>query len=130
MTSFRERNQVTVGLISILVLALVFLLAFDFKKLPFISHNFAVTAEFADAAGLTPGSDVRIAGLKVGTVSHVKLRSDRVLVSLSISGGVTIPRDATAAISLKTILGTKSVVIQAKGPGPYLRNGDRIPLDR
>ena len=55
MKSFRERNQVVVGLVSILVLALVFLLAFDFKKLPFISHNYTITAEFADAAGLSPG---------------------------------------------------------------------------
>jgi phospholipid/cholesterol/gamma-HCH transport system substrate-binding protein len=130
MTSFRERNQITVGIVSIVVLALVFLLAFDFKKLPFISHNYSITAEFADAAGLSPGSDVRIAGLKVGSVSRVELARDRVLVTLSVEGGVTIPRDATAAISLKTILGTKSVVIDAKGPAPYLRNGDRIPLDR
>jgi len=130
MTSFRERNQVVVGIVSIVVLALVFLLAFDFKKLPFISHTYSITAEFADAAGLSPGSDVRIAGLKVGTVSHVELGKDRVIVTLSLGGGVTIPRDATAAISLKTILGTKSVVIDARGPAPYLRNGDRIPLDR
>jgi phospholipid/cholesterol/gamma-HCH transport system substrate-binding protein len=130
MKSFRERNQVVVGLVSIVVLALVFLLAFDFKKLPFISHTYSITAEFADAAGLSPGSDVRIAGLKVGSVSHVELAKDRVLVTLSLEGGVTIPRDATAAISLKTILGTKSVVIDAQGPAPYLRNGDRIPLDR
>jgi phospholipid/cholesterol/gamma-HCH transport system substrate-binding protein len=130
MKSFRERNQVVVGIVSIVVLGLVFLLAFDFKKLPFISHTYSITAEFADAAGLSPGSDVRIAGLKVGSVSHVELAKDRVLVTLSLEGGVTIPRDATAAISLKTILGTKSVVIDAQGPAPYLRNGDRIPLDR
>ena len=117
MKSFRERNQVAVGIASIIVLALIFLLAFEFKKLPFISHNYTVTAEFADAAGLAPGSDVRIAGLKVGTVTKVKLDGDRVLVTLSVGGGVTIPRDATAAISLKTILGTKSVVIDAQGPG-------------
>ena len=130
MKSFRERNQVAVGIASIIVLALIFLLAFEFKKLPFISHNYTVTAEFADAAGLAPGSDVRIAGLKVGTVTKVKLDGDRVLVTLSVGGGVTIPRDATAAISLKTILGTKSVVIDAQGPGPYMKTGDRIPLDR
>lgn len=130
MRSFRERNQITVGIASIVVLALLFLLAFDFKKLPFISHNYTVTAEFADAAGLAPGDDVRIAGLKVGTVSKVKLGQDRVLVALSVMGGVTIPKDATAAISLKTILGTKSVSIAATGPGPYMKNGDRIPLDR
>ena len=129
MTSFRERNQIRVGIVSILVLALIFLLAFDFKKLPFVSHNYTVAAEFADAAGLSPGADVRIAGLKVGTVSKVKLEGDRVLVTLSIAGGVTIPRDAKAAISLKTILGTKSVVIDARGPGPYMKSGDRIPLD-
>ena len=130
MKSFRERNQVLVGIASIAILALIFLLAFDFKKLPFIAHNYTVTAEFADAAGLAPGSDVRIAGLKVGTVSKVKLDGDRVLVTLSIAGDTTIPRDATAAISLKTILGTKSVSIAAQGPGPYMKNGDRIPIDR
>jgi len=130
MTSFRERDQIRVGIVSILILALIFLLAFDFKKLPFISHNYSITAEFADAAGIASGADVRIAGLKVGTVSKVKLDGDRVIVTLAIGGGVTIPRDATAAISLKTILGTKSVVIDARGPGPYLKGGDRIPLDR
>ena len=130
MRPFRERNQIFVGIVSIVVLALIFLIAFDFKKLPFIAHNYTITAEFADAAGLTPGSDVRIAGLKVGTVSKVKLDSDRVLVTLSIAGGTTIPRDATAAISLKTILGTKSVSIRAQGPGPYMKSGDRIPIDR
>ena len=130
MKSFRERNQVLVGVASIVILALIFFLAFDFKKLPFIAHNYTITAEFADAAGLTPGSDVRIAGLTVGTVSKVKLDGDRVLVTLSIGSDTTIPRDATAAISLKTILGTKSVTIDAQGPGPYMKNGDRIPLDR
>ena len=130
MKPFRERNQILVGIVSIVVLALLFLVAFDLKKLPFVAHNFTISAEFADAAGLTPGSDVRIAGLKVGTVSKVTLDADRVLVTMSVSGGTTIPRDATALISLKTILGTKSVVINAQGPGPYMRNGDRIPLDR
>lgn len=129
MKSFRERNPILIGTVSLIVLLLIFLLAFDLKKLPFVAHNYPVTAEFADAAGLAPGADVRIAGLKVGSVSKVLLGTDRVFVTLSIVGGTTIPRDATAAISLKTILGTKSVVIDARGNGPYLRSGDRIPLD-
>ncbi len=130
MKPFRERNQIWVGVVSIVVLALIFLIAFDFKKLPGIAHNYTVTAQFADAAGLTPGSDVRIAGLTVGTVSKVKLDGDKVLVTMSIGGDVTIPLNATAAISLKTILGTKSVVIRAVGPGRYMKNGGVIPLDR
>jgi phospholipid/cholesterol/gamma-HCH transport system substrate-binding protein len=128
--SFRERNQVVVGIVSIVVLGLIFLVAFDLKSLPFVSKGYTLTAEFADAAGLAGGDDVRIAGLKVGTVKRVQLGKDRVLVTLQIQHGVQIPRDATMKISLKTILGTKSVVIDARGKGPYLAAGDKVPLAR
>jgi len=128
MKSFRERNQIAVGLVSILVLALIFLVAFDLKSLPFVSKSYTLTAEFADAAGLAPGDDVRVAGLKIGTVKGVKLAGDRVLVTLQLQHGIKIPRDATMKISLKTILGTKSVVIDARGDGPYFASGNRVPL--
>jgi phospholipid/cholesterol/gamma-HCH transport system substrate-binding protein len=126
--SFRERNQVVVGIVSILILGLIFLVAFDLKSLPFVSKNYKLTAEFADAAGLAAGDDVRVAGLKVGTVKSVKLAGDRVLVTLQIQNGIRIPRDAKIKISLKTILGTKSVVIDARGNGPYFADGSRVPL--
>jgi len=128
MKSFRERDPLKIGIVSIAILGLMALLAFEFKKLPFIANTYTLTAEFADAAGLNPNNEVRVAGIKVGRVTRVELAKDRVLVSMAISSGVEIPKDATAEISLKTILGTKFVVIGARGDAPLLHDGGRIPL--
>ncbi len=128
MTSFRERSPMQIGILSIIGMGLLFFFAFSFKKLPFIANTYTLTAEFADAAGLIRDNEVRVAGIKVGRVTDVKLGRDRVIVTLAINKGTEIPKDATAEISLKTILGTKFVVIDATKPGALLKNGDRIPL--
>jgi phospholipid/cholesterol/gamma-HCH transport system substrate-binding protein len=128
MRSFRERNPVRIGVASIAVLAALLLLTFYMKKLPFISNSYALSAEFLDAAGLGPNNEVRVAGIKVGTVTGVELAGDRVVVSMDINQGVDIPTDSTAEISLKTILGTKFVTIDARGEAEPYADGGRIPL--
>jgi phospholipid/cholesterol/gamma-HCH transport system substrate-binding protein len=130
VTSFRERDPVRIGIISLLALGLLMGFVFELKKLPFISGTYTISAQFADAAGLNPANEVRVAGIKVGAVTHVRLGKDRVVVSMSIRNGVDIPRDATAEISLKTILGTKFVVIHATSGAQPLPPGGMIPLER
>jgi phospholipid/cholesterol/gamma-HCH transport system substrate-binding protein len=130
MKSFRDRDPLRVGLVSLAAMLALVMVAFSFKKLPFIARSYTLTAEFADAAGLMPANEVRVAGIKVGQVKKVSLGADRVFVALEIKNNVEIPSQATAAISLKTILGTKSVTIDATRPGSPLHNGDRIPLRR
>ena len=48
---------------------------------------------------------------------------------MEIENGIEIPEDAFAEIKLATLLGTKFVDIEAKGGGPYLEDGDLIPLE-
>jgi phospholipid/cholesterol/gamma-HCH transport system substrate-binding protein len=128
VTSFRDRNPVRLGIVSILVMGFLMVASFSFKKLPFIANTYTLTAEFADAAGLIRDNEVRVAGIKVGRVTNVELARDRVIVTLAITKGTEIPKEATAEISLKTILGTKFVVIDATKPGALLKDGDKIPL--
>lgn len=130
MKPFRDRNPIRIGIASIAVLTGLLVVTFYLKQLPFLSNTYALTAEFADAAGLGPNNEVRVAGIKVGRVTGVDLARDRVLVSMDINSGVDIPSDSRAEISLKTILGTKFVTIDARGAGRPLEDGDRIPLDQ
>jgi phospholipid/cholesterol/gamma-HCH transport system substrate-binding protein len=130
MKSFRERNPMRIGLASIAALSVLLLLTFYLKKLPFVSNTYALTAEFADAAGLQPDNEVRVAGIKVGRVTGVELAADRVIVSMDINSGVDVPEDSTAEISLKTILGTKFVTIDARTDGAPFEDGGKIPLAR
>jgi len=127
--TFRERNPIVIGIASLIGLGLLLALAFNLNKLPFIASNYTIQAEFADAAGLSQGNEVRVAGIKVGNVIAIELAKDRVLVTMEVSDEVRIPREATAEISLKTLLGTKFVSIDAKKPGRPLEEGDTIPLE-
>ncbi|MDQ3981704.1 MAG: MCE family protein [Actinomycetota bacterium] len=128
--TFRERSPFLIGIFSILGIAAGTALAFSLDKIPFVKQAYEVTAEFGDAAGLNPENQVRVAGIKVGTVESVELARDKVVVTMQIDNGTEIPKDATAEIKLATLLGTKFVEIDGAGDEPFLEEGDVIPLER
>lgn len=128
--NFRERSPVLIGILSILGITIGMFFAFSIDKLPFIKQAYEIEAEFANAAGLKTENQVRVAGIKVGTVEGVDLAGDRVRVTMEIENGTEIPTDTFAEIKLATILGTKFVEIDAGGGAPFLQDGDMIPLDR
>lgn len=126
--NFRERSPVLIGLLSILGIAAALTFAFSIDKIPALKQAYEIKAEFADAAGLKADNQVRVAGIKVGTVASLELAGDRVLVTMEIDNGTDIAQDASAEIKLATLLGTKFVEIDAAGGGPFLEDGDVIPL--
>lgn len=127
--NFRERSPVLIGIISILAIAAGTLFAFSIDKFPALKSAFEIQGEFRDAAGLKVENQVRVAGIKVGTVSDIELVGDKVLVTMEIDNGTEIPKDAFAEIKLATILGTKFVDLEAKGGAPYMEDGDLISLE-
>ncbi len=126
--TFRERSPVLVGILSILGIAGATTFAFFLDRMPFVKQAYEIKAEFADAAGLNAENQVRVAGIKVGTVQDIELAGDRVLVTMEIDNGTEIPSDARAELKLATILGTKFIDIEATAGGPFLEDGDTIPL--
>jgi len=70
-------------------------------------------AEFADAGGLTAGSQVQMAGVKVGTVDEVKLLGPTLArLQMSVDADTKIPTGSTASIPTSLIgLGDKAVMI-------------------
>jgi phospholipid/cholesterol/gamma-HCH transport system substrate-binding protein len=135
MTPFRERNPIVVGLVSIAVLAVAMGFAFSLNRFTFFRGVYEVSADFGDAAGLTPENEVRVAGLKVGKVKSIELAEsdeiiDRVRVVMEVSSGVELGDATEAEIKLKTILGQKFVDIVPKGGAPLVRDDRIIPLNR
>jgi phospholipid/cholesterol/gamma-HCH transport system substrate-binding protein len=128
--NFRERSPAVVGIISIVAIAAATTFAFFIDRIPMVKQSYEVKAEFKDGAGLQSENQVRVAGIKVGTVSDIELVEDRVVVTLEIDNGTEIPKDAFAEIKLATLLGTKFVDIEGKGGGPRLEDGDVIPISR
>ncbi|MFJ9389987.1 MCE family protein [Nocardioides sp. NPDC101246] len=121
-----EQDFVRFAAIGTLAVALVFVGVLTWKRLPLVSGDTTTyTAEFADASGLVAGEDVRVAGVKVGTISDIRLGRGKVLVDIEVDG-LEVGEQSTARIEIKTLLGQHYVSLQSDGEP--LRDGGVIPL--
>ncbi len=112
----------------VLVTALVFLVfALNTAQVRTVD-GYKVSAAFFKVGGLTSGSDVRINGIKVGTVSDLNLDAGTfdAVVSMSIRSDVKIPADSVAAIGSAGIVGSKFVSIQPGGAKDFVADGGKI----
>jgi phospholipid/cholesterol/gamma-HCH transport system substrate-binding protein len=126
--SVTQRNPVTVGAVSLTVIALLLLSAFYSDDLPLIGGGTTYSAEFTEAAGLIPSNEVRVAGVKVGKVTKVELDGAKVKVSFKVKDAWVGDR-TTATIRIKTLLGQKFLALDPQGSQP-LDPGDPIPRER
>jgi phospholipid/cholesterol/gamma-HCH transport system substrate-binding protein len=87
-----------------------------------------VTALFPSAVGVSPGTDVRVAGVKIGTVADQSLdpQSYQVAMTLAIDPKVKIPSDSSAAITSEGLLGGTYVALVPGGSETPLKSGDTI----
>jgi phospholipid/cholesterol/gamma-HCH transport system substrate-binding protein len=128
MRSFRSRNPIPIGIVSIAVIVLALLAAVYSDDLPIIGAGTTYSAEFSEAAGLQADDEVRIAGVKVGKVKDIGLDGDKVVVRFKVKGAWVGDR-TSAAIKIKTILGQKYLSLEPDGTG-VLNPSQRIPRSR
>jgi phospholipid/cholesterol/gamma-HCH transport system substrate-binding protein len=128
MKPFRERNPVTIGIVSIVVLLLLLFGAFNAQHLPFIGGGSTYSAAFTDLSGLKKGDDVRVAGVKVGKVTGISLQNGHVEIKFQVKG-VQLGDQTAASIRVKTLLGTKYLSLDPQGTGK-LSASPGIPLSR
>ncbi len=90
--------------------------------------GYQVFAEFDDASGLGPGSEVRMSGVKIGTVHGLELDSDTyfAVVTLNISDSVKLPRDTSARIIADGLLGSNFIALEPGGDEEMIPPGDPI----
>jgi phospholipid/cholesterol/gamma-HCH transport system substrate-binding protein len=90
-------------------------------------------ARFTDVSGLLVGDDVRIAGVRVGSVDSIELVDRRFAqVGFSVDARQHLPASATAAVLYRNLLGQRYLSL-ARGPGPVgqtLPPGGLIPIER
>lgn len=108
------RNPVITGAIGIVVIALAAISAFYSADLPIVGGGTTYSAQFSEAAGLAPGDEVRVAGVRAGKVTSVALDGDKVAVAFQV-GGTWVGDQSTAAIRIKTLLGSKYVALDPQG---------------
>jgi phospholipid/cholesterol/gamma-HCH transport system substrate-binding protein len=91
-------------------------------------EGYAVTADFSNIAGIAPGSDVRIGGIKVGVVEKLDLnpKTYQAIATLRVEDRVKLPKDSSAAIQSSGLLGDKFVTLEPGGDDNSLKDGGHI----
>jgi phospholipid/cholesterol/gamma-HCH transport system substrate-binding protein len=125
---FRDRNPVTIGSISLAVIAILVFLAFNAQSLPIIGGGTVYQAYFSEAAGLKPDDPVRVSGVKVGKVDSLSLAHGAVLVKFRVKNAFLGNR-SEAAIKIETVLGAKYLQLVPIGTSE-LDADTPIPLSR
>jgi len=90
--------------------------------------GYEVTARFSSADGINPGTDVRLHGIKIGTVSSLTLdpKTYYAIAHLSISKGVNVPDDSAVKITSSGFLGSNYVAIQPGGSNTMVAQGGEL----
>jgi len=95
-----------------------------------------ITALFTTATAIYPGDQVRVAGVRVGSITSIEPQGTKAKVTLAVDRGVPIPADARAVIVAQNLVGARYVQLApafgADGDtsGPTMRDGDVIDVDR
>jgi len=81
------------------------------------SRGYDLTASFRSAEGIGVGTDVRLAGVKIGSVTGIDLNPEtfRADATLSIRNAVELPDDSSVLVASEGLLGGNFVEIQPGG---------------
>lgn len=112
----------------VLVVAVMFVMFVYDKRSVTKGEGYDVVAAFDNASGIAAGSDVRIGGIKVGTITDMKLDSKtyRANVNMRLKPDVKVPDDSSASIVSEGLLGGKFVQLVPGADDAMLDNGGEI----
>ncbi|HVK21675.1 MAG TPA: MCE family protein [Actinokineospora sp.] len=95
------------------------------------SAGVSLTARFAKAIGVYPGSEVKVLGITVGSVDAVTPRGDHVEVTMTLDDDLPLPPDVSAVAVAPSLVSDRYVQLTPVTDGPArLADGAVIPLER
>ena len=88
----------------------------------------ALSARFDRIDGLTPGADVRLAGVRVGSVTATRIDPETfgAEVTMRVDRALRLPADTSAEVTSEGLLGGKYVSLVPGGAERVLADGGRI----
>jgi phospholipid/cholesterol/gamma-HCH transport system substrate-binding protein len=129
-------TRTTFDLVKLLVFIVVTTLATSVLVVLIGNLSFTPTheyrAEFVDATGVVKGDDVRIAGVKVGTVKGIDVVDrDRAMVTFTVDKTTTLSKATHATIRYRNLVGQRYLALEDQiGDSAALRPGATIPVSQ
>jgi phospholipid/cholesterol/gamma-HCH transport system substrate-binding protein len=126
---FRENVAEAIVGVAVVILAIWFVLfAWDRTGGGRKAGAVEIAAIFPNASGVNVGTDVKVAGLKVGSVSALSLdpQSYQVKVLIALDPTIKLPADSSAAVTSEGLLGSTFVAFTPGGSTAMLKSGDVV----
>lgn len=85
-------------------------------------------ARFNDIDGISIGSDIKLSGYKIGSVTEINIipESYDVKVTFTMLDSISLPKDTTAAVRTSGLFGGKYLAILPGIEEEYLKNNEEI----
>ena len=119
--------ETVMGAVVLVVAALFLLFAYKTSQLRAVT-GYPLTAEFEKVDGIRQGSDVRISGIKIGSVVTEELDPKTFLatVRMSIDPAIQLPDDTVAEVVSAGLLGDKYMSLVPGGSDKVIAPGGKI----
>jgi phospholipid/cholesterol/gamma-HCH transport system substrate-binding protein len=124
------------GIAEVLTGAVVLLVAAGFLAYA-VAHSgrsatsgYTLYAKFEHIDGMSVGADVKLAGVKVGSVIEQRIDPQNyvAVVALTVRGDIKLPKDSAAIITSESLLGGKYLSLQPGGDETMLQPGQSITI--
>ncbi|MFP5507542.1 MAG: outer membrane lipid asymmetry maintenance protein MlaD [Paracoccaceae bacterium] len=122
------KTEVAVGAAVLAVAAGFLFYAGQVTGLSAPTTGYPLTASFRSMEGVSVGTDVRLAGVKVGSVTDVRLNPEtfRAETTITVLDGIVLPDDSAIVIASEGLLGGNFVELVPGGSPFNLNPGDEI----
>lgn len=122
------RKEVKIGLTAVVILFLLYWGIAFLKGTNIFTNQHQFYAKYENASDITISSPIFLKGLKVGTVSSVKIDKnyEKVVIGFLIKGKYKIPKNSVAVIVDKSLLGGKAIVIEYGDSPEFAVSGDTL----
>ena len=92
------------------------------------AQTYKISAKFDNIDGIASGSDIKISGVKIGTVTDETIdpTTYQAVLQLSINRNIKLPEDSSIKVLSSGLLGGKYLAIEIGGEENMLKDGDSI----
>jgi phospholipid/cholesterol/gamma-HCH transport system substrate-binding protein len=120
--------ETAVGALVIAIAAAFFIYVYTTTGMGQNQSGYRLTASFKNVEGINIGSDVRLSGIKVGSVIDQALdsKSFDAKLTFAIDPVVQLPDDTTAKITSEGLLGGKFIALEPGGSETILADGGEL----
>lgn len=123
----RNMIETVLGAVVLMVAGLFLVFAYNSADLQAVS-GYTITARFNAVDGLAEGNDVRVGGVKIGSVIDQRIDTEdyRAVVRMSIRPDILLPVDTAAVVSSDGLLGGKYIRLDPGSADSMLEDGTEL----